>query len=722
VAPALNLARTGARMLNADGTEFSAIPPAKLKSPECKPCEPAPPPVPPLTLNIKLGHADETLTTLFKGINDELKSPPDVGCKDQNGASCPGLDIKQIELAEMGHGVQLTFHIGDTAPPGAWTFTLTSSGKTLGSANFVVNPVTVTPFKDGSSLVRVQLAASLDSEPTNPDVIVIGNKAFGLRDTPYYERTPDHATALVTNDLLTTYRSLTWQRFLDDPATRDKYGENVVYPIPFFPPSPAGASEFSISSVTAITAASSSGDSSKGGAGSAATATVPTLADVAVGIKPGAYGTTITGKGLLAIGDGTPALVSFNPSGGQRGETVTDVMITGAFTAFTKTKPTLISNDENITFPSISYLDDTHLMATIHVGEKARSGPVTISAISATPGANAVSGAFTVGNAERTVTKVEPDQASADTEIKIIGDGRTHFTDRSIVGFGNLSISATEVRRVNDNELKVKVTIKPDASGRSDVIVITGAETAIGTGKFTANPKKPSVLRIDPAGMKPGQTYTGVTVYTSGADFADPPTLKFDPSGITAAAVAVDAGAKDQLKATVVVPPAIPQKASNRFAISGVRLSSLRFIEPAIEPDFQSDTLVTFGLTDDQVKQYKNLVLQYGAGQRTIQALNPTPPPAPPARSLTAQPAAGIPASTQTPLTISGTGMSQVVAIRYNDQALPFSVVSDTKLNLTLIAPQTGKTVLAAPGIVVVVEYLDKSLVPYSIPVAAASK
>jgi hypothetical protein len=451
------------------------------------------------------------------------------------------------------------------------------------------------------------------------------------------------------------------------------------------------------------------------------------LIDVAVGIKPGANGTTITGKGLLLIGDGTPALASFSPSSGQRGETVTDVMITGAFTAFTTDKPALISSDENVKFltDSDSYVDNTHLKATAVIGEKANPGPVTISAISGAAGAKAASGVFTVGSAQRNVTKVDPDKASGDTEIKISGDAKTKFSSGSIVWFSNPSISAGKVKwsQSNPNELRVPITIKPDASGRSDVIVITGSETAIGTGKFTAHPEKPSVLRIDPAGLKQGQT-TGVTIYTSGADLADPPTLRFTPSGITAAdnpAPAVDFVHKDQIHASLVAPPATPQKASNRFAISGLRLSSVRFVEPAIEPDFLSDTLVTFGLTDDQVKQYKNLVLEYGAGQRMIQPLSPATPPAPAARSLTAQPAAGIPVA-QTSLPISGTGMSQVVAIRYNDQALPFNVVSDTKLNLQLTAPQTGKTVLAAPGIVVVVEYLDKSLVPYSIPVAAASK
>jgi hypothetical protein len=443
VASALSLAVTGASTVNGDGTEWPVVPPRLL------------PPflssvprlgsgsadVRPLTLSNKSGNADQTLTTEFRGIKDELKSLPDVDCKDQNGASCPGLDTKQVELAGLGHVVRLTFHIPAAAPQGTWIFTLTSNGKIVGNASFLVDPVTVHPFKDTSSLVRVRLAGLLPYDATNPDVIVIGNKVFGLRDTPYYERTPDHATALVPNDLIATYRSLTWQRFLDPAPVRVEYAEHVLYPIPFFPASAAGASEFSISSITPITA----------------------------------------------------------------------------------TKP----------------VDPVH---------------------------------------------------------------------------------------------------------------------------------------------------------------------------------------KDQIQATLMVPPATPQKASNRYAISGVRLSSLRFVEPAIEPDFVSDTLVTFGLTDDQVKQYKNLVLQYGAGQRLIQALSPAAPPTPPARSLTAQPAAGIPVTTQTPLTISGTGMSQVVAIRYNDQALPFNPVSDTKLNLTLIAPQTGKTVLAAPGIVVVFEYLDKSLVPYSIPVAAASK
>lgn len=742
VASALNLATVGASLLNGDGTEWPIFPRKELNRPEsapnetaqvgesapCPVCEPAPQPVPRLTLSVKSGDADETLTTEFR-IRDELTSPPDVDCRDQKnptGGSCSNMDRSEVALTGLGHVVRLTFHISRTAPSGTWEFTVTSNGKILGSANFVVNPVTVRPFKDGSSLVRVQLADRLPYDPTNPDVIVIGSKAFGLRDTPYYERTPDHATALVSNDLITTYRSLTWRRFLDLPSDRVAYAENLPFPIPFSPPSAAGASDFSVTSITPITAASSPGDSSKGvgdssKGGTGSTVSAPVFADVVVGIEPGAYGDTITGKGLLALGDGTPALVSFSPSSGQRGETVTDVMITGAFTTFRTTSPTsLISNDPNVT-GSVTVVDDTHLKASINIREKAEPGPVTITVISGAAGAKPVSGVFTVGDAKCTVTDVVPDHASANMEVTITGDDKTHFSPDSVVQFSDATISTGKVTWVasKPHELKVRVTIKPESSGRSDVKVITGAEAAIGTGRFTANPQKPSVLRIDPAGVKPGQT-PAVTVYISGADFATPPKLQFGSSGISAPARTVDSTAKDQLHATLEIPPAAPQKPSNRFAISGVRLSSLRIVEPAVEPDFQSDTLVIFGLTDDQVKQYKNLVLQYGQGQRMLQPLNP-PTPTPPARSLTAQPKGGIPA-TQTSVPISGNGMTQVVAIRYNDQALSFSVDSDTKLTLQLIAPQTLKTVLAAPAIVVVVEYYDKSLVPYSIPVSAASK
>jgi hypothetical protein len=711
VAPAIDLAASGASMLNGDGSEWPVLPPRKIL-PKPKGDFAPPPPPPTLTLSIRSGYAGETLTTEFRGIKDAPAAPPDIVCQVQDLENCPGLDIKSKEVTGPAHIPRLTFHIADTAPAAIWTFVFKWQGKAIGTGNFTVNPVTVKPFKDGSSLVRVQLSQAMDQERDNPDVMVIGNKAFGLRDAPFYERTRDHATALVTNDLLTTYRSVTWQRLLD-PAV-----EKVAYPIPFFPSSVAAAPDFVFGSLTPIASAAAADDSSKGGSGIPKTAS-PVASDVVVGIKSGGAPDSITGKGLLTIGDGTPAIVSFSPPGGQRGETLQHVVITGAFTAFKKNKPDLVSNAEHVTCSPVEYPDDTHLIATITVGKDATPGSVTILAKS---GADTVSGVFTVGGADGLITKAELDKASADTKIIITGDDKTSFEDRSFVRFGDLSIHSTGATKLIDSHhLEVGVKIDPAASGKSDVTVVTGAKTATGTALFTANPDKPSVLGIDPAGMKAGQIYTGVTVYTSGADFADPPVLKFMSPGIVAK---VESVAKDKLTATVTVPPAVPQKAASRFAISGAGLTSLRIVDPPVEPDFQSDTLVTFALTADQAAQYKNIVLQYGAGQRMIQPLSPAPAPAAPARSIDAQPAAGISAALPS-IPVTGTGMSQVVSVRYNDQPLAFSLVSDKKLTLQLTIPQQGGkalSILSPPGIVVVFVYSDKTLVPYPISVAAASK
>ena len=146
-----------------------------------------------------------------------------------------GYEADNAEVTGSGSILRLTFHIANTAPPGTWTFIIRSPGNPDRTGNFTVNPVTIKPFKDGSSLVRVQLPGAMPYEPGNPDLMVIGNKVFGLRDAPFYERTPDHATALVTNDLLTTYRSVTWQRILDPVV-----GKVTSYPIPFFPSSEIG--------------------------------------------------------------------------------------------------------------------------------------------------------------------------------------------------------------------------------------------------------------------------------------------------------------------------------------------------------------------------------------------------------------------------------------------------------------------------------------------------
>jgi hypothetical protein len=157
------------------------------------------------------------------------------------------------------------------------------------------------------------------------------------------------------------------------------------------------------------------------------------------------------------------------------------------------------------------------------------------------------------------------------------------------------------------------------------------------------------------------------------------------------------------------------QKPTNTYAITGSKLLDLKILFPLGVPlnDHPSDTLVTFSLTDEQAKASRGIVVQHGTDQPVVLTL-PLPPGAPsatpPKPSIKAQPATGIPIG-QTSLPVTGTGMSQVVSVRYLDMPLRFTSSSDTALTIQQLPT------LTPPGIEVLFVYADKSMASYFIPV-----
>ena len=596
----------------------------------------------------------------------------------------------------------------------------TGAATVTGIELFLVRGAEVKPFSDTTSLVTLTLGPGDAPVPDQPDVVLIGNHAFGLRDAPFYERTDDHVRLLVTNDLIRTNHQVIWKRLF---STRSK-----TYPILFPPPAPTGVSDFAIASVKLVSYTA-------GGAGSGSAAT-SLASDVTVmaGFVP------VAGAGLFTIGNGNPAITGISQSSGRRGETL-PVIITGAFTHFGQ-GISGVTFSNKVVAGGVTALDDTHLSANLAVDAGASDGPSNITVV--TPAETAVGSAvFTVESATKRITGVAPasgEPSSAPFPVTITGDS-THFKQAvPDVKFGNLGVVASNVTATNDTQLTATVTIAANAKpGLSSITVLTGAgrgpETAGGTRMFTVSPGAPSISSISPASGQPGQTLsvviTGVkTHFTT----ATPLSLTFS-SGVTATNIA--APDDTHITATLDISPsalataspapsgsAAPQKSTNTYAISGSRLKDLKIEAPAgvgIGP-VNEETVVTFSLTDEQAKATKSIVVRHGTDEPVVLAL-PDPPAAagtaatPAKPSIKAQPVAGIASGLQT-LTVTGTGMSQVVDIQYQDRPIKFTSNVDTSLTLTFLFADNGNPVpLSSPGIDVVFFYADKSKAQYFIPV-----
>jgi hypothetical protein len=585
---------------------------------------------------------------------------------------------------------------------------------------FLVRAVDVKPFNDSTSLVRLTLRPDETSDPDHPGVVLIGNHAYGLRDAPFYERTVEHVSVLVPNDAIRTNRKLIWKSLLT-------LGSNEYWiPFPAFPPilPPAGSgSDFVITGIKFVSytaGASTSGSAAPSGA-----------SDVTVTVGTGSAAATVPGSGLFTIGDGRKAVTTISPASGFQGETL-PVTITGALTHFKdSTSLTFSSPRVKPVDGSVKRIDDTHLSAKLAIQPDAATGSVSITA--QTDDETAVGQVvFTVAAAKKTLATIAPDNGEpagpirTDFPVKITGNG-THFTLATPkVVFDKTGIDVSSVEVNSDTELIAKVTIKPKTvPGPSNVTVTTGDEVAGLTAKFTVSPNAPSILRVSPASGLPGQTLPNVTITGRNTHFDQtaPTAVTFSNSGVTAADLHVNS--PTEFTATVnVAPTAALQKPTNTYAIYGSRLKDLQILAPqgVQTGPVNEDTLVTFSLTDEQVKAAKGggLVVQHGTDAPIYYAL-PDPPAAagasatPTKPSIKAQPTSGIPA-TQQSLDLTGTGMSQVVSVRYQDKPLNFTTSSDTAMKLSFILPD-GTNVLSSPGIDVVVIYADKSMAQYYIPV-----
>jgi hypothetical protein len=606
-----------------------------------------------------------------------LDPPPDGTCN-------PQLIARDLAVLD-GNRLGVTVNIDHDAFAGARKVEVRRNGVLIGIGTFMVDPVTVKAFSDTMSLVTVDhLPPQKPGDLGDLDVVVIGNKEYGLRDNPYYERTDDHATVLVSNDILRSARTITWKRLIDENVP-------LTFPIPFAPPSPVTASDTVVSAITAVST-------------SASGSTAPVKSDISVGPPPLA-----NGAGVLTISDGTVALSSMNVATAHPGETVTNVLITGAFTSFDLTKTSLSFSGSGVTGTVKSAPDKTHLYADIKVDPTAMPGTRRVTA--QTGDEKAFGDLFKVGTVVALVTAVNPPGSIPAPSVPLtIAVPAVRATDQNVkVTFSNSGITAIGTPTPSDGSVSVMVKIETDAPpGKTDVTVTTGAgNKATGTARFEVKSAKPVIERIDPAAVKQGDT--AATIYATGTMFSGTPPVSFSAPGILATNEQVNSFT--ELKVNLHVTP------TNIFAISGSRLTGLKILSPPAERLSSTDTLITFALTDDQVKQFKSVRLEDASHRQFIQALPAATPASTttPAPTLKAQAAAGIP-TTQTSLTISGTGMSQVVAVRYLNTNLAFTAASDTALTLQLPVPPLPTT-----GIEVVFVYADKSLKPYLIPVAAPS-
>jgi hypothetical protein len=483
-----DLVTKGASLLNNDGLEWQIIPKAPFINSGCpwdppKP-QPTPRPAPPretraprpptLTMSVFDGRPGDYIVSDLTGFSSRVPADATISFACEVW-SCDPQWTQTAPPAPVSNNTRLrvAFRVDPHAPPGALSVVVSSAslGREIGSATFIVDRVSVRPFDDTQSLVTVWGLGPRSGELNAPEVVVIGNKTFGLGDLPYYERTGDSVTVLAANDLIRTSRSVIWENLV--------LGPKLSVPIDFWPPdSENRASDFNITNVYPLSASSDSTGSSSSSATS--------KSDVSVVFQP-AVGPAITvrGAGVLTVaGDtATPTITSISPAGLQRGESRQRVLITGAFTNFGPAT-TVRFSDPAISATNFQPVDSTHLYADLSVGTGAKLGSAVATVQT---GAESPTSLFSVGDADNDklitlVTRIAGGTPSR-PHVRITGTG-THFRlERPVVTFDRQDVVADSnpvVASDTDLTLFVRVPL--------DVLVVTGSQKAAGTALFNVSP------------------------------------------------------------------------------------------------------------------------------------------------------------------------------------------------------------------------------------------
>jgi hypothetical protein len=593
--------------------------------------------------------------------------------------------------------------------------------------------------------------------PNHPEVVVIGagssGKAYGLSDAPFYESTDDHISLIVPNNLIQTYHKFTWTKlFTADNSTPPSRYKTLSWNVPFHPVTPPGHSDFDIQ-IAAPTQLSSSGSSSSGDNQS-----------FSANITVASGGTNAVGTGVLTIGNGTPQITGLSVAPGQNtataqpGETLANVILAGAFTHFTAAAPSVQFSDGTgaVTVNAVTVnkvIDDSHLDITFTVNSPAvdhpvKAGPVDVTVRTSSSEVAVGTGLLTIGKETAYITNLNPNilpPAAAPVNIVITGVG-TSFSAASQVTFSNpnsnpkvkagvpslpagrpgpqMTVPVTVPLGVNPGPMNVTVTTPGDGAAP--------AQTAVGIGRFAAGPL---VTGVDPAGLRPGETET--LIVTGSSSFAAEATISSNVSGIHFGTPALVPAHANQLSVTVSVDGNVTpasagpgsatgsSKTANTYVITGSNLQGLKILDPAntaIKPVDGATTIATFSLTDDQAKNYKAILVRRGSDEPIALTLPaaPSASSSTPKNGIDPQPKTGI-SPTLKNVDLTGTGMSQVVSVRFQDKPMTFTSSSDKALNLRLDKLADGTPItLANPGIDVIFVYADKSMAQYFIPVQKA--
>ena len=213
---------------------------------------------------------------------------------------------------------------------------------------------------------------------------------------------------------------------------------------------------------------------------------VTTNITIAIGAIPGARDVSVTtpkGTGTLADGfrviSGAPVVTSVNPDSGKQGETIENVIITGA----NLTGATAVSFGANININDFTVNSNNQVTTNITIAIGAIPGARDVS-VTTPKGTGMLDDGFRVISVAPIVERVDPDSGKRKQTLDVIITG-SNFTGDAEVSFGE-DIKVNSVTFDDITQVTANITIAVNAKlGARDVSVTTPKGTGTLTGGFT---------------------------------------------------------------------------------------------------------------------------------------------------------------------------------------------------------------------------------------------
>ncbi|MBZ5634919.1 MAG: hypothetical protein LAO55_17495 [Acidobacteriia bacterium] len=234
------------------------------------------------------------------------------------------------------------------------------------------------------------------------------------------------------------------------------------------------------------------------------------------------------------------------PSAGAGGQQLS-VTITGQYTNYVNGS-TLANFGPDIsvggaaagTFGPVAVTSQTSATAQLTISPSASAGP---HAITVATGVQQASSTFTISSAQiPQITQVNPNtgqQGATNVPVTITGN-LTHFSDSSVLTFGNGAVMAGVPTTATAASLTVPVSITATALlGATNVTVTTGTEVVTLNNGFTVTAGTPVLLTVNPNTGQQGQQNLSVAITGRFTHFAQGTTTASFGAGISVSNIVV---------------------------------------------------------------------------------------------------------------------------------------------------------------------------------------